>query len=279
MMIKVDKRVLLALGMGLLLTAGCGDDSSRPADSGTPRDTSVADTGVVLMDGSIDTGTTPTDSGIDTGTIPGDGGTGMCPSGACDILSNVGCGTGEGCYFASSGPDAGPAPVCATAGTAGDGAACTALQDCQEGFLCDTGAGICRHYCCDNSDTGCPLGQRCSVTLVDAAGHPTGVGFCRLPDTCDLLAQSGCPSGQSCYPSGGDGVSCTASSDNAVEGASCMFANVCAGGLICVNTPGVCAKLCDRDMAGGPTCATGQTCGGVTGLPTNVGVCTPPSGG
>jgi len=280
-MIKRDMRVLWALGLGLLMLAGCGDDSGRGIDSGTARDSSVVDSGVTLMDGSmIDTGTAPPiDSGMDTGmTPPTDGGTGMCPSGACDILSNVGCGTGEGCYFAASAPDAGPAPVCAMAGTAGDGAACTGLQDCQEGFLCDMAAGVCRHYCCGGSDTGCPLGQRCAISIVDGAGMTTGVGICRLPDTCDLLAQTGCPAGESCYPNG-DGVICGASSDGVTEGGACMFANTCAGGLICVNMPGMCAKLCDRDMAGGPTCGSGQTCGGVTGLPANVGVCTPPAGG
>ncbi|NOY93060.1 MAG: hypothetical protein GXP55_17895, partial [Deltaproteobacteria bacterium] len=125
-MIKRDERMLLALGLGLAMLAGCGGGGGRPMDSGTRSDTSTPDTGVTLMDAGVDTGS-PVDSGMaDTSTTTPDGGGGVCPTGACDILSNTGCDAGQACYFSSGAPDAGgPAPVCAPAGTAGDSASCT----------------------------------------------------------------------------------------------------------------------------------------------------------
>ncbi|NOY91084.1 MAG: hypothetical protein GXP55_07705, partial [Deltaproteobacteria bacterium] len=155
-----------------------------------------------------------------------------------------------------------------------------------EGFLCDIPAGettgTCRHYCCGGADTGCPLGQRCAVNLVDATGMQTGVGFCRLPDTCDLVAQTGCSrAGDGCYPSGGDGSVICVAAGTGTEGSACSAGNDCVAGFMCAGAagePGKCSKICDRD-ATPTTCASDQTCGGVTGFPANIGICTPPAGG
>lgn len=268
------RRTALVSMMCTLALAGCGDDGGRPdtgvADSAvdsTAPDTAIPDGGV--PDGTVaDTGT-PDSTTADTGTPP----TGMCPVGDCDLLTNAGCEAGSACYFASPMMGAPAAPTCAMAGTGGDGADCTGIQDCQEGFVCDNGAGVCRHYCCGGSDTGCPTGQSCLVSIVDDMMMPTGVGICRISDTCDLLAQTGCPDGQACYPGGGDGTVLCVDAGAAASGAACSFANDCVPGAVCLATD-VCASLCNiTDMTG---CADGETCNGLTGAPEGVGVCVTP---
>jgi hypothetical protein len=250
---------------------GCGDD-----------DRSGIDSGPVMIDSGprIDTGPRP-----DTGPLPDtgprdSGGTGMCPAGMCDLLTGSGCMAGQACYFLAMAAGSPAMPVCDTAGTGGDGAACTDYRDCQEGFFCDSGAMICRHYCCMGSDTGCPTGQECAVSIVDDMGMDTGVGICSLSDTCDPAAQTGCPDGQGCYTRGADGsVICIGSLMNLGEGEACgMATNNCAPGFACFGVggePAVCHKYCNAtEMTG---CADGQTCGSL-GYPApvdHVGLCTP----
>jgi hypothetical protein len=181
---------------------------------------------------------------------------------------------GQSCYFLAMAMGAAPMPVCQMGGTGGDGASCTDYTMCREGFFCDTEAGVCRHYCCADSDTGCPVGQTCAVTFTDGMGNPLGVGYCKLPDVCDPIEQTGCMGTQACYPSR-DGFAC-ATPGTTTEAGSCMFANDCVGGLICANMPGQCMKLC-RPMAMPTGCAMGQTCSGLMGIE-GIGVCNPPMG-
>ena len=88
---------------------------------------------------------------------------------ACDLLAQ-GCASPLGCYPS---PESGP--VCVTAGTVEDGAACTYSNDCRPGSACVTnGAGrACRGLCRSPSgEPGCASG-RCEP-LQDFAG----VGAC-----------------------------------------------------------------------------------------------------
>lgn len=267
--------MMCTLMVGTLALSGCGDDGggrdTGPADTGTvdsaTPDTSVPDGGV--PDGTPGDSSTPDSTTPDTGVPP----TGMCPAGDCDLLTNAGCEAGNACYFAAPAMGEAAVPTCAPAGTGGDGDACTMIQDCQEGFVCDNGAGVCRHYCCDGADTGCPTGQSCLVSIVDDMMMPTGVGICRIPDTCDLLAQTGCTDGQGCYPGGGDGTVLCVGAGTAASGEACSFANDCVPGAVCLAT-NTCATLCNTtDMTG---CADGDTCNGLTGAPEGVGVCVAP---
>ena len=162
--------------------------------------------------------------------------------------------------------------MCVPAGTAGEGMPCTNVNDCQEGFMCD--GDVCRAVCCNGSSDSCPVGQSCLISLTDSDMNPTGVGLCRFPDTCDLLAQTGCPAGQGCYPAGGDGSVLCSAPGSVADGTACSFTNDCAIGSVCAGPSGsaTCRKTCDR-TGGDPMCPDGETCGGVGGFPENVGVC------
>ena len=261
--------------LGAALAMGCGDDSRPPGDSGTTR----IDSGPGIDSGPRpDTGPLP-----DTGPRPDTGGmTGMCPAGMCDLLTN-GCPAGQACYFLAPAMGEPAVPTCDMSGTGGDGATCTSYRDCQEGFFCDSTAGICRHYCCMDSDTGCPTGQTCAVSFVDDMGNPTGIGYCAFPDNCDPAAQTGCMvAGQGCYAQGMDGSTiCIAPTMMLTEGQTCESLNACSPGFTCVDTGtgAKCHKYCNAtDMTG---CAMEQTCSSLS-LPApvdHVGICTPVMGG
>jgi len=258
----------LLAALSIVLFTGCGDDNR-----------SSTDTGIMRVDGGhVDSGPLPDTGPVpDTGPLPDSGtSTGMCPAGMCNILTASGCATGQGCYFLSMMMGGTPEPLCDTAGTSGDGATCATYADCQEGFFCE--GTTCRHYCCGMADTGCPTGQTCAVQLVGPGGVETGVGFCKLPDTCDPITQTGCAMGQGCYTQGSDGsVICIGSLHDAAEGTTCMASNDCAPGLQCYGAGGadpVCHKFCNvMTMTG---CGMGQTCDavGIMALP-NLGICTP----
>lgn len=87
----------------------------------------------------------------------------------CDLLAQ-GCASPLGCY-----PSPGSGPVCVTAGTVEDGAACTYSNDCRPGSACVTeeAGRTCRRLCRSPSgEPGCTAG-RCEP-LRDFAG----VGAC-----------------------------------------------------------------------------------------------------
>jgi len=247
------------------LVVGCDDEN--PATDAGP---------VGLMDagpGTADAGPGPgVDSGpgpgVDSGPGPGvDGGPGgdcSGPTGECDVTDPTSCGAGMACLINGSSMD-GFMTICGAAGVGGQGAACTPgmAGQCQEGFQCDSGSSTCQAFCCDSTD--CSPGDFCS--LISRAD----VGFCQTPVDCDLIAQTGCPDMQGCYPSGG-GLACFDEGTGA-EGESCMFTNECLPGFGCLGSASesFCREFCDM-MATDP-CPTGFTCQPITDLP--VGGCIP----
>lgn len=256
--------VLSALA-GILLVA-CGDDGSRPDAGPAPMDV-----GPPPPDRDVG----PPTPGEDAGKPPDAGRPmgGSCPAGACDIVAQDCSGAGEGCYWDGS------APICAPAGSAGDGEPCEGANDCREGFLCDGGERICRAVCCDGNHDDCPLGQMCLINLVNEDGTPTGLGFCQGCDGCDILDQSTCPGGQGCYPGTADMcLICVPSTMNLTEGATCSAANDCGPGFLCAGEPAQCHKVCAMAEGAEPSCADGQTCNPVTGFPETAGICIPPGG-
>jgi hypothetical protein len=87
----------------------------------------------------------------------------------CDLLAQ-GCASSLGCY-----PSPSSGPVCVTAGTVEDGAACTYSNDCRPGSACvKEGAGLaCRKLCrAPSGEPGCASGH--CEPLQDFAG----VGAC-----------------------------------------------------------------------------------------------------
>ena len=92
----------------------------------------------------------------------------LCPSGtACDIFTSTFGGQSIGVV------------ECRIAGTAGQGAACSATVACAAGFACVTvgSANKCAHICAPPANTGCPGGTTCGSfsTPFKVAGTEYGV--------------------------------------------------------------------------------------------------------
>ncbi|MBN8616803.1 MAG: hypothetical protein J0L92_39835 [Deltaproteobacteria bacterium] len=272
-----------------VLGAGCGDPppSSRPDAFVAPLPDTGPSTGTdAFVDPTVDSGMTiRPDTGMTTR---------MCrsPMGECDLLAQD-CPMGETCVYAL--PDAmatAPQTVCAPIVGAGseEGSACCALNSCDTGLVC-VGAtetmpgsgmcstmGSCRRYCCGSS-SDCAVGELCT-----SFGSSFSGGICDTSDDCSLVAQTGCPAMQGCYPDMGGTVQCIApTAAMAAEGATCMFTNDCVPGTGCFTvTPGgggtprsVCLRFCDVGDGAADCTATGTTCQAAGDLPTGTGVCPP----
>lgn len=263
------KKITLILACSLVIA--CGDDDTRTdddTDTTTPRDMGP---GADLGPG-VDLGPAPDlGPGVDMGPA-----TSMCPTGACDLVTNAGCTGGEGCYFAAAMAGEAPAPLCAPAGTLGDGASCAAANDCQEGFICLGDPGVCHRICCADNDADCDpgtTGQLCLINIVDADMNPTGVGACQLPDDCDPIAQTGCDGSEACFPSGEGAFTCS-TPGTGTQGEECGDTG-CAAGFLCISQPddmpAICAQVCE---IADPSCGTDLGCGGLNGYD-EIGVCVP----
>ena len=239
----------------------CGDDdrddTTVPIEDGGQRDMTPPLT---------DVGPRPDMPGVDM-SMPGvdmSMPNGICPTGACNLISSEGCGAGEGCYYGTNGP------VCTTAGTGGDDADCSGSSDCQDAHTCVSGK--CRPVCCNidsndecmNEDTG-----RVCVGLVPMGAEPAmpPFGACIVPDSCDVLAQTGCEGTDACALGEGDAVFCQPPGAG-IAGEDCSAG--CAARHVC--TGAVCAALCDRTADPGE-CPDGFECRGLVGVPDPVGAC------
>lgn len=250
----------------LLALAGCHQDPPRLVDAGH----TTTDTGM-----NVDAFT----PGVDTGVMPGndagrDGGSGgACTyGGGCDLRSTTGCpmdasGNRQGCY-----PQSG-SPMCAPAGTALDGATCTALNDCDAGLVC-LGSGTCARVCCSAAD--CNTGELCNP-LGDGTTHmplPNGVGYCHRPAGCTPIPAAGCTAGNTCTTTMADGTTDCVPTGATPEGGDCSSVN-CAEGLGCftsgTSTAGVCYRFCRRAMGNADCMPAHPTCG--AGLGTTYGLC------
>ena len=269
-MLENTRLYTVALLSAALFLMGCGDDDSPPSTEG----------GVMLMEAG------PTPEAGPPGPMPEAGPPPMmsgCPMGPCDVATGAGCMAGEACYFLSPAEGEPSVPICQPAGAGTDGATCASYGDCASGYFCAASgsSGVCRKMCCMNNDAQCPSGQTCQVQLVDAAGNPSGVGLCRGSDGCDVLAQTGCPEGEGCYPVG-TGSTCAMprpGAEGGGQGATCMTANGCNAGFICAGSgdESTCSQACSLADGGEPSCADGFVCGMLTGI-TEFGICQMASG-
>ncbi len=263
-------RTLLALA-SIALAVGCGDDRSTPTDGSLP-------------DGTTSDSATGDSSVPDSGTPDGRVDSGMqCGGNECDIITGDGCPIGQGCYFLSMGPGTEPMAICQPTGFGTDGDTCAGSAECQAGYTCAPGLGLCRKLCCFGDDSACPSGQRCSTQFVwmNASGETieTDGAFCSPDADCDPLAQTGCGT-EACYTDiTEDGTLLCAMAGTGAEGEACTALNDCAAGLYCRGSAGstVCHRYCS--VSAGTPCGVGQTCTGL-GLPApldDLGICTPPS--
>ena len=203
--------------------------------------------------------------------------------GPCDPIARTGCPSDAKCTALYSGSAL--AIGCGTKGTKAAGDTCAQIMvgaaqtgdDCGDGLACfqltaDTPATC--HQTCSPSGAGtaCPTNFACGL---DVNGLTT-VAFCRA--SCQVLEQSGCATGQGCYPANVSGVCSTAGPKG--PGDSCTQPNDCARGSTCVGTStgGTCFSFCST-AGGTPSCSStdrgGTTCNPLTGTSPepNAGVC------
>ena len=159
-----------------------------------------------------------------------------------------GCRAGQACLLA----DESGRTFCGTPGTLPVGATCES-QQCVAGAQCmaqsEGEQKVCTQFC---SPLAVTFGCNCATL-----GFDESVGICVAPPagSCDLLAQSGCATGQACQYVGGNFGTC-GTPGTAQRGDSCV-GEVCAAGLDCYgddppsNSPGVCQAFCDLEA---PSC-------------------------
>ena len=144
------------------------------------------------------------------------------------------CAAGETCVYKNN------STRCEAPGSLQEGAIChNASDSCVEGFQCLV---RCMSICSLGDDDPkctdvCPNDEVIDVNVENE------IGIC-LADTpqkmCEIFEQTGCPSGQSCYPTR-SGFACYDTGE--IEpGGNCQFTNDCVGGYLCINN--ACQELC-----------------------------------
>jgi hypothetical protein len=184
-----------------------------------------------------------------------------CRHHVCDILPQCGCPIGAMCSIDSAG-----VRVCALAGVDREGSPCTELE-CAPGLLCDE--GVCRRACHEDDD--CIGSVECVHGI---AGEE--IRMCNV--TCELLPNSGCPSGFRCdfyqSESRDDFFSdCYLSISEGSEGEECQYfwhlglgSSDCALGLSCYYSidldQGFCQPYCPEIDLDSPSeyCSMEQPC-------------------
>jgi large repetitive protein len=211
-------------------------------------------------------GTREAGEACDDGNVaPGDGCSSVCQvetSGACGLVPQSGCGGGQACDFIDAVGTTGCRAV-TTAGTADS--TCDNDTQCNPGFTCVTAQnsetiGLCMQFC--TADAQCGAGARCVFALTTSAGDPLNISVCS--NACEVLDQTGCPTGLSCMPfsdQDGDITHCEEMDGTVLDGQTCVSSNDCLPGSACITSNGVkrCRELCDVDN---PTnCNAGLSCG------------------
>ncbi|MDX2089298.1 MAG: DUF4215 domain-containing protein [Kofleriaceae bacterium] len=181
---------------------------------------------------------------------------------ACGLVPQTGCPANEACDFADA-PDGETAcrPITA-AGTSDH--RCSTATACAAGYTCVSAAGDdtvswCNKLC--NVDADCGTDAKCAIGLADYNGDPLNVMVCS--NACDVLTQTGCPTGTACFPrdrTGGDVTTC-AGHGTTPHHQICTSTEDCLPGAACVgsNGTGTCRPYCDLDN---PHCGVGETCVG-----------------
>ncbi len=170
------------------------------------------------------------------------------------------CGEGARCDFVPEPGGAGYSDCFAAAGSAFDGAPCSAHADCPPDFRCD--GQRCAAAC--GSDAACPDGLRCGGSSEELAGQRVGA-CCSIPEgqACDLLSGCGCAAGATCSLDPSGAVACRslpaqprAPYDSCAQHAECPARHSCIGGACKLH----CNELADCG-AEGAACAPASFAG------------------
>jgi hypothetical protein len=210
-----------------------------------------------------------------------------CAQAACQSAPDAGPSEASGAYIdvalgchvvpAPPSPQASPGsaatiPACLPGGAGLDGFPCAGPTDCAPSYECVGTTPTCRHYCCNGNDS-CHDLQFCDIQPT-FAWPETKVPACMPVQQCMLLEILQCPAAETCAVVRDDGTTSCVAIGSAGAGQSCETDH-CAGGLVCLGTPGTrsCYVLCQTGNA--KDCAGPEKCQG--GLPLfpdpGVGIC------
>lgn len=203
---------------------------------------------------------TPYDYPVDTG-----GDTGPCSETPCGLKPNCGCPAGQKCSL-----DDTASRACVQAGTGSTGSTCMDDAECAAGYLClatnpDGTMGACFPYC--NADTDCTGNGSICVELATADGPIPNAAVCTY--ACDLVTNSGCPTGHGCDLYGMDRdedgnidvdfTDCNSMVGAGTQGAYCTDESGCAPGYSCYTTELICLGYC-FDPGGISSCPSSTEC-------------------
>jgi hypothetical protein len=243
------------------------DDAHAPATSGGSPLCGASNTAASTMSCNPDNPTTATACDIAPDAQAGYPNAAL----ACRIVAADGANTASGLVQ----------PVCAAAGTGGDGAWCKASSECAPAYDC-VGAGTCQRYCC-SGNVECVASEFCDIQpTTQTTGILIPVCMPIQPAAgCELLpdpSAPSCPMDQTCSVVRENGATSCVAVGAATAGDECDDTH-CQAGLVCIGTPGQrrCYQLCHTNAAGVGDCSTTQqqTCKG--GLPLfpdpSIGIC------
>jgi hypothetical protein len=234
-----------SLGFVLLVVSGCGNGAAN-------QDMTAAITDMAIPPNAIDAG-------------PAE----------CDPTTTDTCMSGQKCTIGSD--HGGPRNICfpIASNPVSEGGTCMPVtmgtrvgDNCAAGLSCIDYAGEglkCRKPCYGRSE--CPAGDGCVVltssndtAMLDGSTFP--LSACHPDAMCDVVAQTGCPSGTGgCYLSRNDGAGrisvCLMPAKMGMDGAECSHINDCAPGFRC-DLFGFCRRYCYYQSPNGAPPTTGQ---------------------
>jgi hypothetical protein len=193
----------------------------------------------------------------------------MAAGSGCELLPQGGCtGATPACDLTSADDGTVECRAVTAPGTSTDH--CATDTACATGYTCTHGSDAtddpwCARFC--DHDTDCTgSGSRCVVGLIGSHGQSLGIDVCSA--SCDLVAQTGCPSSRGCYAfepagSGSDYTDCENPGTVAIGG-TCTIDEDCVAGGVCVGNAatGTCASICV--VGDDTTCPGNLTCVGFT---------------
>ncbi len=198
----------------------------------------------------------------------------VCPAEhALGQVCNPGCQTGcGGCGWCTV---VGGATTCLTGpgGKKAVGDICDPAMpsDCMPDLYCQPqcGTGRCFRFCDSSDATVCGAGSKCTMAARKSDGTQLGFALlCTLVDTCDPVAQMGCPPSAAfaCYPGSPNECDC-AGTVGTGQGCPNGLANQCIAGDSCFGLPNgtggatnTCLPICKATT----DCKSGGTCLGAT---------------
>ncbi|MFT5431548.1 MAG: hypothetical protein ACI9OJ_002245 [Myxococcota bacterium] len=172
----------------------------------------------------------------------------------CDVFdSPTTCPDGQSCTFVNSDMRCAPKP----ASPLSSGTACSGINPCEDGLQCLI---ACTPICSLSGSKQPACSDACTAgTEAIAASSADDIGVCTTaspPSQCDILEQSGCSSGMSCYTAT-TGFACFASGSIPI-GTACGTSNDCVAGALCADS--VCREVCSLAADAPSTHACDQKC-------------------